>query len=481
VAGWGRHRCFILFVLAGVGLDKGGGLLADSARLASTLVAQMKRELIGRFYHLLALWIAGSVALGLATAACFLLGLNFATTALIFLVIIVLLSLLDSFISSAVFSVVAVGCLNYFFTEPLFTLDVGDPQDITTLVAFLITSLAVTSLVRRVRRLGETHREQSRLLDLTHDPIFVRGPNDTITYWNRGAEELYGWKREEALGKVPRQLLQTVFPTPLEQITETLHSTGRWEGELQHTKRDGTQVIVASRWSLQRTDSGYPLGTLETNNNITDRKRAEEALRRTQETYLAEAQQLSQTGSFGWYASTGETFWSEESFRIFGYDKSVKPSIALIFQRVHPDDAALVRQIIDRATHDQQDFDFEHRLMMPDGSVKHLHVVAHANGHVATRRAWPRGIVQWPACRRRDGPGHLPGSGSGFLASPHGRSHCGGGERTRDQDVWRAGSMPAAGTEQIFLAKKARYISTRNGVEVPRTADVSGRNQVCHA
>ena len=338
----------------------------------------MKRELIGRFYHLLALWIAGSVALALATLACFLLGLNFATTALIFLIIIVLLSLLDSFVSSAVFSVVAVGCLNYFFTEPLFSLDVGDPQDVTTLAAFLVTSLAVTSLVRRVRRLGEAHREQSRLLDLTHDPIFVRGPDDAITYWNRGAEELYGWKKEEALGKVPRQLLQTVFPAPLEQITETLHGTGRWEGELVHTKRDGTQVIVASRWSLQRTDSGHPLATLETNNNITDRRRAEDALRRTQETYLAEAQQLSQTGSFGWYAASGEIFWSEESFRIFGYDKTVKPSIALIFQRVHPDDAALVQKVIDRAAHDQQDFDFEHRLMMPDGSVKHLHVVAHA-------------------------------------------------------------------------------------------------------
>src|SRR6202048_2935729 len=128
----------------------------------------MKRELIGRFYHLLALWIAGSVALALATLACFLLGLNFATTALIFLIIIVLLSLLDSFVSSAVFSVVAVGCLNYFFTEPLFSLDVGDPQDVTTLAAFLVTSLAVTSLVRRGRRRGEGRRGGGRMLHHTH-------------------------------------------------------------------------------------------------------------------------------------------------------------------------------------------------------------------------------------------------------------------------------------------------------------------------
>jgi K+-sensing histidine kinase KdpD len=121
----------------------------------------MKRELIGRFRHLAALWIAGSVALAFATWACSRLGLNFATTALVFLIIIVMLSLMDSFISSAVFSVVAVTSLNYFFTAPLFTLDVADPQDISALGAFLITSFAVTSLVRRVRRLGKSDREQT--------------------------------------------------------------------------------------------------------------------------------------------------------------------------------------------------------------------------------------------------------------------------------------------------------------------------------
>jgi PAS domain-containing protein len=90
---------------------------------------------------------------------------------------------------------------------------------------------------------------------------------------------------------------------------------------------------------------------------------------------LAEAQQLSHIGSVGWRVSSGEIFWSEESFRIFGYDKTIKLPIPLILQRIHPDDAALVRQVIDRAGHDQQDFDLEHRLMMPDGAVKHLHAV----------------------------------------------------------------------------------------------------------
>jgi PAS domain S-box-containing protein len=336
------------------------------------------KDFIGRIRYLAGLWVVGSVALACVTWVCFQLGLNFATTALIYLIVIVLLSLLDSFISSAVFSVIAFGCLNFFFVEPLYTFSVEHAQDLTALVAFLITSLAVTGLVRRIRWLGEAQGEQARLLDLTHDAVLVRDMKGVITYWNRGAEELYGWKRDEAIGKVAHQLLQTIFPVPLNEITETLLRAGHWESELLHTKRDGTQVCVASRWSLQQDESGRPLAALETNSDITERKRAEDALRRTQDTYVAEAQKLSHTGSFGWNVSSGEIFWSEETFRIFGYDPAVKPSIEMVLNRVHPVDIALVQRVIDRATSDKQDFDFEHRLLMPDGSVKHLHVVAHA-------------------------------------------------------------------------------------------------------
>src|SRR6266849_10232119 len=104
------------------------------------------------------------------------------------------------------------------------------------------------------------------------------------------------------------------------------------------------------------------------------RQRAE----RRSEAYLAEAQRLSHTGSFGWKVSTGEIILSEETFRIFQYDRMTKPTVELVLQRVHPEDAALVRQTIGRAAQDGKDFDFEHRLLMPDGSVKHVHVVAHA-------------------------------------------------------------------------------------------------------
>jgi PAS domain S-box-containing protein len=130
-------------------------------------------------------------------------------------------------------------------------------------------------------------REQADLLDLTHDTIFVRDMNDVIRYWNRGAEELYGWTRDEAVGHASHDLMHTIFPAPSERISAQLRQQGRWEGELVHSKRDGSQVIVASRWSLQRNNDGDPIGVLETNNDITERKRAEDALRASEEQWKA--------------------------------------------------------------------------------------------------------------------------------------------------------------------------------------------------
>ena len=120
-------------------------------------------------------------------------------------------------------------------------------------------------------RAGQTPRP-------THDTVFVRDMNDVITYWNRGAEELYGWTREEAVGKFTHQLMQTIFPVPLEEVNAnySARAAGR---ESSSTPSDGTQVVVASRWSLQRDEQGRPTAILETNNDITERKGAEQRLR----------------------------------------------------------------------------------------------------------------------------------------------------------------------------------------------------------
>jgi C4-dicarboxylate-specific signal transduction histidine kinase len=115
---------------------------------------------------------------------------------------------------------------------------------------------------------------------------------------------------------------------------------------------------------------------LQTANSILiARQRAE----RRSEAFLAEAQRISHTGSFGWRVSTGEIAWSDETFRIFQYDRTTAPTLARVLHRVHPEDLAFVKQKAERALQDRKHFDLEHRLLMPDGSIKHVRVVAHAD------------------------------------------------------------------------------------------------------
>lgn len=115
--------------------------------------------------------------------------------------------------------------------------------------------------------------EQARLLDLANDAIFVRGSDDRISYWNQGAERLYGWTAEEAIGQSTHDLLRTEFPVP---VSEVLNSD-RWEGELKHTKRDGTKITVASRWTTLRDHDRKALGWLEINTDISAWRTAEQA------------------------------------------------------------------------------------------------------------------------------------------------------------------------------------------------------------
>ena len=106
-----------------------------------------------------------------------------------------------------------------------------------------------------------------------------------------------------------------------------------------------------------------------------ERTRSEEALRRS-EAYLVEAQKLSHTGSFGWNLAAGKLVWSAETFRILGYEPTLTPTLEMVLHRIHPDDVKVVRERIERATREGSGFDLEHRLLMPNGTAKHLHVVA---------------------------------------------------------------------------------------------------------
>jgi PAS domain S-box-containing protein len=141
----------------------------------------------------------------------------------------------------------------------------------------IIGSVSVVRDVTQRKRAEEILRERAALLELAHDSIMVRDMDGTIRFWNRGAAEMYGYSPWEAVGKVSYDLLRTVFPQPLAEIEANLMREGRWDGELRHTCRDGTLIVVASRWALQHENGRSPR-VMEINNDITERKRAEEAL-----------------------------------------------------------------------------------------------------------------------------------------------------------------------------------------------------------
>ncbi|MSN24990.1 MAG: PAS domain S-box protein [Geobacter sp.] len=121
----------------------------------------------------------------------------------------------------------------------------------------------------------EKLKQQAELLEFAHDCIIVRDLDDKITYWNRGAADCYGWEREEALGQVSHELLKTRFPVPLVEIFKLLLKDGMWQGELVHTRRDGRELTVSSRWSRIRSELDNTVQVLEINNDITDRLQLE--------------------------------------------------------------------------------------------------------------------------------------------------------------------------------------------------------------
>ena len=192
-----------------------------------------------------------------------------------------------------------------------------------------------------------------------------------LDYTGLSMEEAVGWGwqatiHSEDLGKTMETWLRLLAA---EEPGEDEARVRRFDGEY--------------RWFLLRAvpvrdQRGNVIRWYRTSTDIEDRKRAEEKLRQS-EGYLSEAQRLSRTGSGAWRVSTGEIVWSEETFRIFQYDPTTKPTAELVLQRTHPEDAAFVKQTIERASQDGKDFDFEHRLLMPDGSIKHVRVVGHAD------------------------------------------------------------------------------------------------------
>lgn len=133
------------------------------------------------------------------------------------------------------------------------------------------------------RRADRELRRHAQFLELAHDTVIVHDLDNHISFWNRGAEEMYGWSRDEAMGEVAWELLHTRFPLSFEEVRAALAGRGSWEGESSQLRRDGRRILVASRWALQRDERGEPAAILEINRDVTAQRAAEEELRRSRD------------------------------------------------------------------------------------------------------------------------------------------------------------------------------------------------------
>ena len=219
-----------------------------------------------------------------------------------------------------------------------------------------------------------TLREQAALLDLAHDAIMVCDLEDRITFWNRGAKESYGWPAEEALGCVAYDLLRTKFSIPLEEIKNTLELQEEWEGELEHTTRDGKVIVMGSRWSLMEDDVGRPNAVLKINRDMTDRKRDEEQFRNLSER-LALATKTAAIGIWDLDLRTEQVVWDDTTFEIFDIPRVVPMTRAEFRRWVHPDDLPAVQAAAQHSIQGKTRESVEFRIFRPDGSIRYVSTV----------------------------------------------------------------------------------------------------------
>jgi len=200
-------------------------------------------------------------------------------------------------------------------------------------------------------------------------------------FWSEETFRIYGYSAQET-GPAWEQFLQRVHPKDRAQIEQRakMEASGKeWtesHGDFRVVLPDGTVKYLHSVAHPVR-HSGELTEVIGTVIDVTEHELLTQELRR-REAYLAEAQKLSHTGSFGWKPDTGEIVWSEETYRIFEYDRSVKPTIDSVVQRVHPQDRADFQKVIDGASRGATDFEHTYRLLLPDGRLKHVHAIARA-------------------------------------------------------------------------------------------------------
>jgi PAS domain S-box-containing protein len=214
---------------------------------------------------------------------------------------------------------------------------------------------------------------------LSHTGSFGCTPSTGEMFWSEETFRIYGY--DPSTKPTMENVLRRIHPEDKPLVQEHMDRAAR-EGKACNIEcrlllpdNSVKRVHIVAHASENESGIIQFIGAVM---DVTAAKQAKEKLWRS-EAYLAEAQKLSHTGSFGWSVLSGEIYWSEETYNIFEQDRVVKPTIESIFQRIHPDDRDRVQQALDHAISEKTDFDIEHRLVMPDGSVKHLHAIARAS------------------------------------------------------------------------------------------------------
>jgi len=236
------------------------------------------------------------------------------------------------------------------------------------------------------KELKRSEARKAAILDSALDCIVTIDHEGCITEFNPAAERTFGYRRDEVVGN---HLADVIIPPSLREkhrrglarylATGEARMLGR-RIEITAVRSDGSEFPV--ELAITRIPFDEPPSFTGYLRDITERKQSEQELKRS-EAFLAEAQHLCSTGSFSWRVATDQITWSEQLYRIFGFNQSVPVTLELIGTRVHPDDLQLLDDMINRARVAASDFEYEHRLLMPDHSVKYLHLIAHAvrDGH----------------------------------------------------------------------------------------------------
>ena len=231
---------------------------------------------------------------------------------------------------------------------------------------------------RAEQELRRSEARKAAILDSALECIVTIDHEGCITEFNPAAERTFGYRRDEVLG---RQLADIIIPPALRErhrqgfarylATGEARVLGQ-RIEMTALRADGSEF--PAELAITRIPLDGPPSFTGYMRDITERKQSEEELRRS-EAFLAQGQSLTLTGSLWWDVSTGEIIWSDETFRVMEVPKSIKPTLELALKRVHPEDLSLVREMVDRSAREGVNMDFETRLLMPDESVKHVHVV----------------------------------------------------------------------------------------------------------